>query len=54
MNALGDILWNAANAFSCAWQVLRYLGGFLCLLLLPHAGSPHASPPVFACTPLRW
>ena len=37
MNALGDIFRNAGNAFSCAWQVLCYLGSFLCLLLLPKA-----------------
>jgi len=37
MDALSDIFRNSANAFSCAWQVLRYLGSFLCLLLLPKA-----------------
>jgi len=37
MNALSDIFRNCGNALSCAWQVLRYLGGFLCLLLLPKA-----------------
>jgi hypothetical protein len=35
--ALGDILWNAGNAFSCAWQVLRYLGGFCWAMLQPKA-----------------
>jgi len=37
MNALGDIFRNAGNALSCVWQVLRYLGSLLCLLLLPKA-----------------
>ena len=37
MKALGDILRNAANAFSCAWQVLRYLGGFAWAMLQPKA-----------------
>lgn len=37
MNALGDIFRNMANAFSCAWQVLRYLGGFCWAMLQPKA-----------------
>jgi len=37
MDALGDIFRNTGNTFSCAWQVLRYLGGLLYLLLLPKA-----------------
>jgi hypothetical protein len=37
MNALSDIFRKSANAFSCAWQLLRYLGCFLCLLFLPKA-----------------
>jgi hypothetical protein len=37
MNALGDIFRNSGNTLSCAWQVLRYLGSFLCLLLQPQA-----------------
>jgi len=37
MNALSDIFRNCGNALSCAWQVLRYLGSFLYLLLLPKA-----------------
>jgi hypothetical protein len=37
MNALGDVFRSSGNAFSCAWQVLRYLASFLCLLLLPKA-----------------
>jgi len=35
MNALSDIVGNCGNALSCAWQVLRYLGSFLWLLLQP-------------------
>ena len=37
MDAFSDIFRNCGNALSCAWQVLRYLGSFLCLLLLPKA-----------------
>ena len=37
MNALGEIFRNSGNALPCAWQVLRYLGSFLWLLLLPKA-----------------
>jgi len=37
MNALGDIFRSSVKALSCALQVLRYLGSFLCLLLQPKA-----------------
>ena len=37
MNALSEILMSCGNALSCAWQVLRYLGSFICLLLQPKA-----------------
>lgn len=37
MNARSDIFRNCGNALSCARQVLRYLGGFFCLLLRPKA-----------------
>jgi len=37
MKALSDIFRNCGNALSCAWQVLRYLASFLCLLFQPKA-----------------
>jgi hypothetical protein len=37
MNSLGDIFRNCGDALSCAWQVLRYLGRFIWLLLQPKA-----------------
>jgi len=35
MNALGDTFRSCGNASSCAWQVLRYFGGFPWLIITP-------------------
>jgi transposase InsO family protein len=37
MHAISDIFRNCGNTLSCAWQVLRYFGSFLWLLLQPKA-----------------
>ena len=54
VNALGDVFRKSGNAFSCAWQVLRYLGSFLCPLLRPKAALAARipavqSPPLILC-----